>query len=68
MNVNLHRIRDEHWHCEFRFPAVPVEKVDATHDREHDGKGWFSLEEMKNMDVPEEIVEAAEKTVELRSP
>lgn len=64
MNVNLHQIREGHWHCELRYPAVPVEKVDATHEHEHDGQAWFSVDEIKQMDVPEEIVETAKETVE----
>lgn len=65
LDINLHEVKEGHWHCEMRYPARPVEKVEATHENEHDGIRWFSVEEMEELDVPEEVVEAARKTISL---
>lgn len=57
-NTNLHTVSENHMHCDFGFLAEPVEKVEATHDYEHDGQKWFSKEELKELDkIPENVME-----------
>ena len=55
-NVNLHRIEDGHWHCDFCFLTEIVDKNAATHSHEHSGTKWFSKEELKNEEnMPENV-------------
>ncbi|MDY6776485.1 MAG: NUDIX domain-containing protein [Candidatus Nanohaloarchaea archaeon] len=57
MNVNFHRIREGHWHCDFTYSAIPVENGEASHADEHDGLKWFDREELRSSDydIPENI-------------
>lgn len=54
-NVNLHRIRDGHWHCEFCYLATPLEKKEATHSHEHGGQKWFTAEEVRDLKLPSNV-------------
>ncbi|MFB6245187.1 MAG: NUDIX domain-containing protein, partial [Candidatus Nanohaloarchaea archaeon] len=64
-NINLHRIEEGHWHCDMQFVARPIEKVEATHEHEHDGQEWFSTTEIDDLDAPENLRAAAMKALEL---
>lgn len=64
-NINLHRVRDSHWHCDFQYIARPVEKREATHNHEHDGQKWFSLEYLEEIDVPENVKSSVKKALEI---
>lgn len=61
--VNLHPIREDHWHCDFGYLARPVEKGEAAHGDEHDGMRWFTGEELETYDgdlpLPESVREDA---------
>lgn len=50
-NVNLHRIRDGHWHCDLAFRCRVVSEETMTTAEEHDGVEW----------VPEDAIRAGEK-------
>lgn len=54
-NVNIHPISDSHLHCDFQFVARPVERVEASHDDEHNGFEWFTPEEVKDLETPENV-------------
>jgi 8-oxo-dGTP pyrophosphatase MutT (NUDIX family) len=55
-NVNLHRIEDGHWHCDFCFLAEIVDETAATHSDEHSGTKWFSRKELENEEnMPENV-------------
>ena len=55
-NVNLHSISEGHMHCDFNYLAKPVEEIEATHSHEHDGKKWFSKEELRKLEeIPENV-------------
>lgn len=57
ISTNVHKIKENHWHCDFIFKAFVDEKVEATHEDEHDGIKWFSLDEFKSgeYDMPENL-------------
>lgn len=49
-DVNLHRVRDDHWHCDFTYLAT-VEGRDESHESdEHNGQRWFSRSELESTD------------------
>lgn len=62
-NVNIHPISGDHLHCDFQFVAEPVEKIDASHDDEHDGLKWATLEEVKELETPENVKKTVERTL-----
>lgn len=47
-SVNLHRIEDGHFHCDFGFLAEKIEEGEASHADEHDGLKWFSEEDLRD--------------------
>ncbi|MFB6174900.1 MAG: NUDIX domain-containing protein [Candidatus Nanohalobium sp.] len=59
--VNLHQIEEGHWHCDFAFRAKVEEKIEATHEEEHEGLKWFSKEELESgeFEMPENVKKAA---------
>lgn len=65
-NINLHPIRDDHYHCDFQFLATVKEENEATHADEHDGLKWFSREELQDEScgMPENLREAGERALE----
>ncbi|MFB6208453.1 MAG: NUDIX hydrolase [Candidatus Nanohaloarchaea archaeon] len=63
-NVNLHPIREEHYHCDFQFLARVKNEGEATHPEEHDGTRWFSRDELDNEDVPVNVRHTARKAIE----
>lgn len=63
-NVNLHPIREEHYHCDFQFLARVKNEGEATHSGEHDGTRWFSRDELDNEDVPVNVRHTARKAIE----
>ncbi len=59
-NINLHRIRDGHWHCDFCFLAGAEDEKEASHSHEHDGIDWFDSEELEELvDIPDNVRETA---------
>lgn len=49
-SINLHRIEDGHYHCDFGFLALKSDEDEATHADEHEGLRWFSREELRGGD------------------
>ncbi|WEL19391.1 NUDIX hydrolase [Candidatus Nanohalococcus occultus] len=64
-NVNIHPISDDHLHCDFQFLGEPIEKQDASHGHEHDGLEWFTIEEIEEIETPENARVAARKALRL---
>lgn len=64
-NINLHPIREDHYHCDFQFLARVREENEASHSHEHDGLKWFSKEELGsgNYEMPENLVEAGKRAM-----
>ncbi|MDY6765903.1 MAG: NUDIX domain-containing protein [Candidatus Nanohaloarchaea archaeon] len=64
--VNLHRIRDGHWHCSFLYLATVAEERDATHPEEHDGLRWFSPTDLASDtdDMPANLRQAGQAAIE----
>lgn len=56
-NVNIHRIRENHLHCDFMYLAKISGKAEATHSHEHSGLEWFSEEDLENgdLDMPDNV-------------
>lgn len=67
LNVNLHKIRDGHWHCDFAYLATVTDTADPTHADEHDGRRWFTLAELRDdtYDIPENIRKTARTAVQV---
>lgn len=65
-NVNLHKIRDGHWHCDFAYLATVDETGAARHADEHDGLRWFSLADLQDGDyqIPENVRKAAKTAIQ----
>lgn len=63
--VNLHPIREGHWHCDFGFLARLVEEGEATHADEHEGVRWFDRAALHGEeDMPENVRRAALRALE----
>jgi len=41
-HVNLHEVREDHWHCDFAFLGVMSERGEATDGGAHTGLRWVS--------------------------
>lgn len=54
-DINIHQVREGHWHCDFLYLAEVKQKVEASHSHEHGGIRWFSREELAgdSYDIPE---------------
>lgn len=65
LNVNLHRVEDGHWHCDFLYLAKIDERVDEQEYSESDLK-WFSKEELDEdeHDMPETTRKWGKKAIE----
>lgn len=64
-NINLHPIRDDHYHCDFQFLAKVKRQGDATHAHEHDGLKWFNLDQLVSgeYEMPENLVDAGKRAI-----
>jgi len=47
-SINLHRIEDGHYHCDFGFLARKEDEGEASHADEHDGLQWFSRDQLRD--------------------
>ena len=63
--ANVHKVEEGHWHCDFLYLARIEERAEATHDHEHNGFKWFSLEELQDQsyDLPEYIRKAGRRAI-----
>jgi len=66
ININLHEIKNEHYHCDFAYMAKVVDKDEATHSEEHLGVKWFSKDDINSEDfeIPRNVVETALKILD----
>lgn len=66
-NINLHPIRDGHYHCDFQFIAEVKQETEASHSHEHDGLRWFTKQELESgdYDMPENLVSSAVKALSM---
>lgn len=64
-NVNIHSIREEHFHCDFMYLAHIDSEQEATHSHEHSGLKWFSRKELKSgeHDMPDNVRRTALKAL-----
>ncbi|MBC5793388.1 MAG: NUDIX domain-containing protein [Nanohaloarchaea archaeon] len=63
-NVNLHRIKDGHWHLEFQYMGKITGRVNDYEYSEEDIE-WFSKSEIEELDdIPENARRAALKALE----
>lgn len=69
LNVNVHRIREGHWHCDFAFLATVITDQDPTHGHEQDGMQWIGAEVLRqeDRDVPENVRNTALRALRLVS-
>ena len=65
-NVNLHRIREGHLHCDFMYTAHVESQTEATHSHEHSGLSWLSKEDINSdkYDIPDNVRRKAVKILE----
>ena len=63
-NINLHEIEEDHWHLDFQYL---VEVVGETEDYEYEDEniGWFSKDELEDLDMPENCRKTAKKALDL---
>lgn len=52
-NVNLHRIEDGHWHCDFQYLAEPTGERGDDYEYEDGDIGWFSKDDLDELDMPD---------------
>ncbi len=57
-NVNLHKIREGHWHCDFQYLAKPVRQIEEKEYADKDIK-WLSPEELDSLEIPDNTRETA---------
>jgi ADP-ribose pyrophosphatase len=65
-NVNVHRIREGHLHCDFMYEARVESQTEATHSHEHSGLSWLSKEDIESgkYDIPDNVRRKAVKILE----
>lgn len=51
-NINLHRVEDGHWHCDFQYIARVKGRTDDYEYSDEDLK-WFSKEELEDLEMLE---------------
>ena len=57
--VNVHRVRADHWHVDFAFLARLIERGEPPDTDEHDGKEWFALPDLADLNAIDENTRAA---------
>lgn len=62
-NVNLHRIKEGHWHCDLQYLAR-VDGREQDYEYEDEFIGWFSREELEDLDMPENAQNTALKALD----
>ncbi|MFB6143804.1 MAG: NUDIX hydrolase [Candidatus Nanohaloarchaea archaeon] len=64
-NVNIHRIREGHLHCDFMYLVRVKSEEEATHSHEHSGLKWFSKTELEDgeHDMPDNVRRTALKAL-----
>jgi len=60
-NMNLHRIKENHFHVDLTYLARAAEKGEVGEPGETDRQKWVSRQELKDMDTPENLQAAAKK-------
>lgn len=65
-HVNIHRIRENHLHCDFIYLAEVSAEGEATHSHEHSGLRWFSEEDLRDrdFDMPDNVRRTALKALQ----
>lgn len=68
-NVNIHRIEENHLHCDFMYKASPKSKTEATHSHEHSGLKWLSKKQIKKdkYNIPENVERRAVKLLKQKT-
>ena len=66
LETNLHRVEEGHWHLDHLYKATIKKKEEATHQKEHRGTKWFSMQELEseNFDVPKYIRKSGKQAIE----
>lgn len=66
-NINLHPIRDDHYHCDFQFLARVKNQRKASHADEHDGMKWFTKQELESgeYEMPENMVSSGVRAISI---
>ncbi len=59
LNINLHKIEEDHWHLDFQYLVKPVNKLSEKEYSDNDIK-WFSKEQLEHEDI--KIPENARQT------
>ncbi len=52
-NVNLHPITEDHYHCDFQYLCRLIEETNRNPEYDDEEVGWFSAEELKDIEMPE---------------
>jgi 8-oxo-dGTP pyrophosphatase MutT (NUDIX family) len=65
-NINLHKIEDGHWHCDFQYLARVKGEVEDYEYSDQDIK-WFSKKELEDLEMPENARKTATEAIEYRS-
>lgn len=66
-NINLHPIRDDHYHCDFQFLVRVKNQKEASHADEHDGLKWFTKHELESgeYEMPENMVSSGLRAISI---
>ena len=64
-NVNLHRIRDGHWHCDFQYIAELTNERKDDYEYQDEDIGWFSKEELEDLEMPKNARKTVKKALDL---
>lgn len=56
--VNVHEVRDDHWHVDFAYLARVVERGQPPRTDEHGGQDWFTAEELDRLEEIDENTRA----------
>lgn len=65
VNINLHEIKEGHYHCDFAYIGKIIDKTEASHSQEHEGLNWFNKEEITSseFEIPENVVSTGLKVL-----
>lgn len=66
-NVNLHRVEEGHWHCDFQYVARIVDETEVKEYSDEDMK-WFPREELQDeeLEMPENARKTALRVLDLK--
>lgn len=63
-HVNMHEIKDNHWHYDFAFLSMNVKRISSAQQQENSDVFWVAIDKVNSHEnIPKNVKVAAEKAL-----